>query len=108
MSRTVRGTGVDNRELSQNLDAIGVAIGKVPNLFYTEGNLIELEFTGSTLDQTVPHKLRGKHKGVLPMMPVASAPVDIYTTTPSNPKTVNTHVRFISNGVCKLTVFVWR
>ena len=95
----------DDETLTKTIDELDKRINKKPDSFYTEGSLVTVTFNG--LDQTVPHKLSGKHEGILPMLPKATAAVTIYEDTPAS-NLVNTHIRLIASAACTLKVWVWR
>lgn len=110
MARTVRGTGTDDRATSQNLDAVGIAVGDIPETYYTEGNLITVTFSAPFgLDQTLPHKLSGACKAeVVDVKVTGGTPAYVARSSVSSPRTDREFVRVVANASCVATIWCWR
>lgn len=70
------------------------------------GVMLELEFTASTLTQSVAHKLDGSCSGFIVID--LDAPVTIHRQVPTSSTSSRTHVELVASGACNAKIWVWR
>jgi hypothetical protein len=108
MARTVNTVKPTDSESVRNLDGVKDAVRKIPQLWYSEMKVLDIEFTASKLDQTIAHKLSGKHKYWLIIGLTAGTWRQIHSTAVSDSKLTDTHIRLIANGACTCSILVAR
>ncbi len=89
-------------------DAADALAQSIPQFWWTQGSLVELTFTASTLDQTVPHKLAGEVRGFTLCDLVGTGAVTINRGAVGDSRLAKSHIRLIASAACTAKVWAWR